>query len=87
MKGCYKGDTSKCKFSWAYDRTGLECLEYGCSNNSTVETYGYWLKDYSETNPLRAYRVYQDGRITTSQINDISTGLRVVVDIQKSLLK
>lgn len=87
LKQCYKGDTSKCNFSWLYDRTSIMCEDYGCKNNSDKESYGYWLNDYSKKDSLKAYRVYQDGRITTSQINDLSTGLRVVIDIQKSLLK
>lgn len=87
LKKCYKGDTSKCNFSWLYDRTSMMCKDYGCYNNSDKETYGYWLEDYSDTDNLRAYRIYQDGRITSSKINDLSTGLRVVIDVQKSLLK
>ena len=87
LKNCYKGDISKCNFSWLYDRTSINCKEYGCNNNSSDEVYGYWLEDASSKDNMRAFRVYYDGRVTTSPINDLSNGIRPVISVQKSLLK
>lgn len=87
LKDCYKGSTSNCKYSFLYDRTSTTCKDYGCLTNATTDTYGYWTSSVSSKDTLKAWRVYFDGRITLTNINDVSSGIRPVIEIQKSLLK
>ena len=49
---CNENDTSGCKYGWLYDRTGTNCKNYGCLNNSNITTYGYWTStaQYGSTN-------------------------------------
>lgn len=87
LKDCYKGNTSNCKYSFLYERTSKTCKDYGCLNNAMNDTYGYWTSSVSSKDTLKAWRVYFDGRITLTNINDVSSGIRPVIEIQKSLLK
>lgn len=87
LKECYKGNTNKCSYSWLTDRTSINCTQYGCLNNATTETYGYWTSSASVNDFSKAWRVYFDGRVMQTNINDISSGIRPVIEIQKSLLK
>lgn len=87
LKSCYKGDTTNCKYSFLTDRANKNCKEYGCNANATTDTYGYWTSSVSSKDTLLSWRVYFDGRITLTNINDVSSGIRPVIEIQKSLLK
>lgn len=86
LKNCYNGDTTSCNFGWLYDNTSLNCKEFGCLNNSSNETYGYWLSDANNKDVQKAWRVYFDGRVVSSNINDTSSGIRPVIEIQKSII-
>lgn len=87
LKECYKGNTSKCIYGWLTDRTSTNCTEYGCLNNATTDTYGYWTSSTGLNDLSKAWRVYFDGRVMQTNINDVSSGIRPVIEIQKSLLK
>lgn len=87
LKECYKGNTSKCSYGWLTDRTSTNCTKYGCLNNATTDTYGYWTSSTSLNDLSKSWRVYFDGRVMPTNINDISSGIRPVIEIQKSLLK
>lgn len=87
LKSCYKDDISNCSYGWLYDHTAINCKDYGCLNNSQSETYGYWTDTASTSEKLEAWQVYFDGRIMTSNINEIGFGIRPVIEVQKTLLK
>ncbi|HPF83117.1 MAG TPA: hypothetical protein PLV83_02995 [Bacilli bacterium] len=86
-KSCYKGNINKCTYGYLYDRTSQNASEYGALNNTSDATYGYWTNTANSSAKNRAWRVYFDGRLISSNINDVGSGIRPVIDIQKSLLK
>ena len=86
LKSCYKGDITDCSYAWLYDHTSINCKEYGCLNNATNNIYGYWTNTANTNEENKAWRVYFDGRITSTKIDDISSGIRPVIKIQKSIL-
>ena len=86
---CTEGNTIGCKYGWLYDRTNTSCTTYGCSNNSDVETYGYWSASSSSIadDAYRAWYVAYDGSVYDSNV-DFSDlyGIRPVIAISKSKL-
>lgn len=87
LKTCYKDNVSECRFGWLYDHTSTKCKDYGCKNNSTYDTYGYWTDSASTSDSKKAWAVYFDGRMVLTDIDQVSVGIRPVLEIQKSLLK
>lgn len=82
---CTEGNTSKCDFGWLYDRTGLTCENTGCSNNSDVETYGYWTNTGCGENQNRAFGVSMVGRLKWNYVSNRTTyGIRPVITVSKS---
>ena len=86
---CTEGNTIGCKYGWLYDRTNTSCTTYGCSNNSDVETYGYWSASSSSIvdDAYRAWYVAYDGSVYDSNV-DFSDlyGVRPVITVLKSKL-
>ena len=85
---CIKGSITGCKFGWLYDRTFLTCTEYGCLNNSDIETYGYWTDTIRETKPSQAFYVYFKGNVNFRDMNDenVGAGIRPVITVPKRLV-
>lgn len=87
LKTCYNKNTVDCKFGWLYDKTSSTCKDYGCLSNTDMETYGYWTDTINKKDEEKAWRIYYDGRVVSTNINDISSGIRPVIDLQKSIIK
>ncbi len=92
---CKEGNTSGCKYGWLYDRTAKNCTDYGCLNNSDVETKGYWSASshacgsLPDGGPFAAWGVYFVGRVDYENFVvfwDYS-GVRPVIEVLKSNLK
>jgi hypothetical protein len=87
LKTCYNKNTVDCNYGWVYDKTSSTCKDFGCLNNTETKTYGYWTSTVNKKDENLAWRVYFDGRIVSTNINDISSGIRPVIDLQKSIIK
>ena len=82
---CKSGNTTKCKYGWLYDRTGINCTTYGCLNNADVKIYGYstssTVANYSDS----AWSVDYDARISLPSITSAYySGVRPVITVLKS---
>lgn len=79
---CTKGNTTGCKYSWLYDRTGTDCTTYGCLNNSDENGRGYWT---SSAQAMYAYFITYEGSIYLDPANGVM-GIRPVIEVLKSNL-
>ena len=74
-----------CTYGWLYDRTNDYCTDYGCFNNSDVETYGYWTVSSNASGSYYAWIVDYGGYAVDSDVsNDGYYGVRPVITILKS---
>ena len=87
IKTCYNKNVEDCHYGWLYDRTSTTCKDYGCLTNTEEETYGYWTNTINKKDETLAWRVYFDGRVLSTNINDVSSGIRPVISLQKSIIK
>lgn len=87
---CKKGDTSGCKYGWLYDRTSVDCTNYGCLNNSDSKVNGYWT---ASANAQIGYLVYMVdymaylGRRDLGIDTGVYGGVRPVITVLKVKLK
>jgi len=82
---CKYGDTSGCQYGWLYDRTDTSCEDYGCLNNSDVETGGYWTVSSYASDSVGVWRVSSDATAYNSPFDNYF-GVRPVITILKSQL-
>ena len=83
---CTSGNTTGCKYGWLYDRT-YSCTDYGCLNNSDVETYGYWSASSIAGDTDSAWHVNYDSLVFYSGVgNSVDCGVRPVIEVLKSKL-
>ena len=84
---CKSGNTTGCSYGWLYDRTGTNCTEYGCLNNSDQATDGYWTSSSLAMDNSGAWYV-QFGSNTRSGFvgGDSYSGVRPVIEVLKSNL-
>ena len=87
LKTCYNKNIEDCNYGWLYDKSSSTCKDYGCLENTESETYGYWTDTVNKKDEEKAWRVYFDGRLLSTNKNDISSGIRPVIDLQKSIIK
>lgn len=73
-----------CKYGWLYDRTSTGCANYGCLNNSNLNTNGYWTSSARDSHSNIAWHVYTTGIAGSSYVNDTNYGVRPVITILKS---
>ena len=84
---CKSGNTSGCKYGWLYDRTGKNCKELGCLNNSDQTTYGYWTSSSRADVSTRAWGVEKDRDLYYRGVTiSDAFGIRPVITIPKSQL-
>ena len=93
---CNSSNTSKCKYSWLYDRTNLSCTTYGCNENSDVDINGYWTSTYEANTIYRSWAVAYSGVINgygsgggiilSRNVDDNTNGIRPVIEVLKSKL-
>ncbi len=83
-----QSDTSKrSNYGWLYDRTGQDCKEYGCSNNSNVEIYGYWTSSANISDFTYAWGVYGGGHLDDGPVIYTNAGVRPVITVSKPIIK
>ena len=74
-----------CTYGWLYDRTYTECTNYGCFNNSDVETHRYWTVSSNASYSDDAWGVDYDGYASNDDVNRVGYyGVRPVITILKS---
>ncbi|MBQ2947333.1 MAG: hypothetical protein IJE04_05800 [Bacilli bacterium] len=83
---CKKGNTTKCKYSWLYDRTSTFCEDYGCLNNSDGFTWGYWTATASSRNYSIGWSVDKTGNLDFHYVDFNLIGVRPVIEVLKSKL-
>ncbi len=81
------GDISGCQYGWLYDRTSSECTNYGCLNNSSAETFGYWTSTATSSKSTNAFRIYFYGYMNNINVNSEYFGIRPVIEVLKSNLE
>ena len=96
---CVPGNTTGCKYGWLYDRTAINCIEYGCLNNANFggTMIGYWTSNSHSTLITHVYRIsyrglsasdeeYNYSGLFTSAVNSGVLGVRPVISVLKSTL-
>ena len=79
--------TTGCKYGWLYDRTGKDCTNKGCLNNSDQETYGYWTISPRASYSGYAWNVTSGASLYSKDVdNDYYYGVRPVITVLKSKL-
>ena len=78
--------TTGYNYGWLYDRTDIACKDYGCLNNSNVETAGYWTASAVANNGRSAWYVSKDGSISEGFVDKSFGGVRPVIEVLKSKL-
>jgi len=87
---CGENEDSPCakevsEYGWLYDRSGTDCVTYGCYNNSDTNT-AYWTATASTGDSAGAWRLYGGGKL---HYNYVWAGgsVRPVIEVNKSNLK
>lgn len=85
---CTIGNITGCKYQWLYDRTNETCTTYGCLNNSDISLSGYWTSSINCHSSLsnRAWFVYFDGKVYSSDVTESTYGIRPVIEVLKTNL-
>ena len=86
---CNYDNISGCKYGWLYDRTHINCTDFGCLNNSDQATYGYWTLTYSFYEGVLEYvfAVNCDESLLPMKVfSDSEFGVRPVITVAKSQL-
>ena len=75
-------------YGWLYDRTSPNCKDYGCSNNSDAETYGYWTVSPEVSSSGSVWHVSSGGYLSYCDSDDFYNGggVRPVIEVLKSKL-
>ena len=84
---CKNGNTTECSYRWLYDRTGKYCTDYGCLNNSDVDTLGYWTASSHADTSTIAWIVGNSPQVSSFNVsNSNGSGVRPVITVLKSNL-
>ncbi len=86
---CKSGNTSGCQYIWLYDRTNINCTEYGCLNNadSAMNGNGYWTISFRATFSSFPWSVNYRGALAYQLANSSTLfGVRPVITVLKSKL-
>ena len=87
-EACTNGNTNGCKYGWLYDRTSVDCVTYGCLNNSSGETKGYWTSSSDALDVDLAWSVTSESTLQWHYVvNSNPFGVRPVIEVLKSKLK
>ena len=79
--------TTGCKYGWLYDRTGKDCTNKGCLNNSDQETYGYWTISPRASYSGYAWNVTSGASLYRKDVdNDYYYGVRPVIEVLRTKL-
>lgn len=79
---CKSGNLTGCNYGWLYDRTDIACTDYGCLNNSNIESWGYWTESINE--PGFVWSVLEDGCLDHIRVDNLSgVGVRPVITVSK----
>ena len=84
---CTTGNLTSCNYGWLYDRSGTDCKDFGCLNNSNIKTLGYWTASSAYGNKAYAWVITRAGRITNCNIGSTDYGaVRPVIEVSKNKL-
>ena len=86
-EACTNGNTNGCKYGWLYDRTSVDCVTYGCLNNSSGETKGYWTSSSDALDVDLAWSVTYESSLLWHYVGNWGIyGVRPVIEVSKSKL-
>lgn len=71
-------------YGWLYDRTGNNCKDTGCKNNSNDDITGYLTSDTLDN---KVWVVNKDGSLMTTDFTTDTYGLRPAISIEKNLIR
>ena len=76
------------KNSWLFENL-YNCIDYGCSNNSTIENgnYSYWTSSPCTNGASFAWFVNRGGNMALTSTSNNDRGIRPVISLPKSLLE
>ena len=81
-------ETTKCKYGWLYDRTGADCKNNGCFNNTNETITGYWTSTANSIDVSVSWMIDKVGRVqSNSSANFSGSGVRPVIEVLKSKLQ
>lgn len=82
---CQSGNISSCNYGWLYDRTGTNCLSYGCLNKSEIAMDGYWTATIPKDSNY-SWVIHRNSYFKFSNITKTSYGVRPVIEVLKTNL-
>ncbi len=86
-EACTNGNTNGCKYGWLYDRTSVDCVTYGCLNNSSGETKGYWTSSSDALDVDLAWSVTYESSLLWHYVGNWGIyGVRPVIEVSKDKL-
>ena len=81
---CKSGNVTGCNYSWLYDRTSTSCTTYGCSNNASATTSGFWTATSTYGSTRYAWYIKYDGSLYYGSVNSSTVaGIRPVIEVKK----
>ena len=91
INSCGENEDSPCtkevsEYGWLYDRSGTDCVTYGCYNNSDVHTNQYWTATATTGADVGAWRLYKGGLLEHNYVWG-GGSVRPVIEVNKSNLK
>lgn len=84
---CKIGNTSYCNYGWLYDRTNDTCKDYGCLNNSTVNSNGYWTSSRLASDSSLKWYIDYTGKLSYAGDSVSNIGIRPAITVNKIKIK